>query len=232
MANSVFSQSHTGLNMAIVFKEILEEFGIEHKVSLTWKYHLLRSLTEYPRSLVWLPIITLELNLQYASVFFWVQRCSKNNYLGLIEWPAEIRTERWRMVDCEGAGWHVEGIVSSQFLMIHVLTAFCLFSTYLWPSIIASTHISPPICQILKDGTEVFSHGFPNLAAVIPAMDHINKDFTMKTQADSNTHPAIRYALTLAQKMLNWYYSLTDESEVYRIAMGKFHQHCFLNYDL
>ena len=127
------------------------------------------------------------------------------------------------MVDCEGAGWHVEGIVSSRFLTIHVLTAFCLFNTYLQPSIVASTHISPPICQILKDGTEFFSHRSPNLAAVIPAMDHIDKDFTTKTQADSNTHPAIRYALTLAKKTLNRYYSLTDESEVYRIAMGKFH---------
>ena len=63
-------------------------------------------------------------------------------------------------------------------------------------------------------------------------MDHIEKYFTTKTQADSNTHPAIQYALTLAQKTLNQYYSFTDESEVYKIAMGKFHQCCFLNHDL
>jgi hypothetical protein len=52
-------------------------------------------------------------------------------------------------------------------------------------------------------------------------MDHIDKGFTDKTQPESNTHPAIRHALTLAKKTLNRYYSLTDESEVYRIAMGK-----------
>ncbi|KDR69015.1 hypothetical protein GALMADRAFT_77909, partial [Galerina marginata CBS 339.88] len=81
--------------------------------------------------------------------------------------------------------------------------------------------------QILKDGTEFLSKGSPNLAAVIPAMDHIDKDFTVKTQAGSATHSAIRHALTLAKKTLNRsrYYSLTDESEVYRIAMVLHPQH-------
>jgi hypothetical protein len=31
----------------------------------------------------------------------------------------------------------------------------------------------------------------------------------------------LRYALRLAKKTLNKYYSLTDEAEVYRITMGK-----------
>jgi hypothetical protein len=35
-ADEIFFQSHTGLNMAIAFKEILEEFGIEHKVLLNF----------------------------------------------------------------------------------------------------------------------------------------------------------------------------------------------------
>ena len=39
--------------------------------------------------------------------------------------------------------------------------------------------------QILKDGTKFFLWGSPNLAAVIPAMDHINKDFTTKTQPNT-----------------------------------------------
>jgi hypothetical protein len=33
--------------------------------------------------------------------------------------------------------------------------------------------------------------------------------------------PAIRAALKLGTKLLNKYYSLTDNSEVYRIAMGE-----------
>jgi hypothetical protein len=75
--------------------------------------------------------------------------------------------------------------------------------------------------QILKDGTEFFSRGTPNLATVIPAMDHIDMTFTNAIKPDSKAHPAIRYALHLAKKTLNKYYSLTDEAEVYHIAMGK-----------
>lgn len=75
--------------------------------------------------------------------------------------------------------------------------------------------------QILKDGTEFFSCGTPNLATVIPAMDHIDMTFTNALKPDSSTHPAIHHALILVKKTLNKYYSLTDEAEVYRIAMGK-----------
>ena len=42
-----------------------------------------------------------------------------------------------------------------------------------------------------------------------------------KTQPNSRTHPAIQHTLTLTKKTLNRYYSLTDESEVYWIVMGK-----------
>jgi hypothetical protein len=79
-----------------------------------------------------------------------------------------------------------------------------------------------PSCtlQILKDGTEFFSRGTPNLATVIPAMDHVDKSFTERIKATSSTHPAIRSALSLAKKTLNKYYSATDSSNVYRIAMG------------
>ena len=78
-----------------------------------------------------------------------------------------------------------------------------------------------PLFQILKDGTEFFSHGTPNLATVILAMDHIDMTFTNAIKPDSKAHPAISYALHLAKKTLNKYYSLTDEADVYRIAMGK-----------
>lgn len=81
-----------------------------------------------------------------------------------------------------------------------------------------TTVLSP---QILKDGTEYFSRGTPNLATVIPAMDHIDTTFTNAIRSDSDAHPAIRYSLRLAKKTLNKYYSLTDEAEVYRIAMSK-----------
>ncbi|KAF8236638.1 hypothetical protein L208DRAFT_1176013, partial [Tricholoma matsutake] len=58
----------------------------------------------------------------------------------------------------------------------------------------------------------------PNLATVIPAMDYINDCLTahLKNHALS---PTIKASLGLGKRTLNCYYSLTDSSEVYRIAM-------------
>jgi hypothetical protein len=57
---------------------------------------------------------------------------------------------------------------------------------------------------------------------VIPAMDHIDQVFTNCIIKKEQLEPAIRAALGLAKRTLNRYYSLTDLSEVYRIAMGAF----------
>jgi hypothetical protein len=65
-----------------------------------------------------------------------------------------------------------------------------------------------------------FSRRTPNLATVIPAMDHID-DVLQGFTRNTNYNTAIRSAVDLARQMLNRYYSLTDASEVYRIAMGK-----------
>lgn len=80
--------------------------------------------------------------------------------------------------------------------------------------------------QILKDATEFFSRGTPNLAIVIPAMDHIDTHFTNAILPTSKTNPAIRAAIGLGKRTLNRYYSKTDKVEVYRIAMGE----CLLNF--
>jgi hypothetical protein len=55
---------------------------------------------------------------------------------------------------------------------------------------------------------------------VIPAMDHIDQVFTNCILKKELLEPAIRAALGLAKRTLNRYYSLTDKSEVYRIAMS------------
>jgi hypothetical protein len=71
----------------------------------------------------------------------------------------------------------------------------------------------------LKDATLFFSRATPNLATVIPAMDFINDKLTAHAR-DRTLSPAIKASLELGKKTLNRYYSLTDSSEVYRIAMG------------
>ncbi|KAJ3498251.1 hypothetical protein NLJ89_g10242 [Agrocybe chaxingu] len=74
------------------------------------------------------------------------------------------------------------------------------------------------VLLVLKDATLFFSRSTPNLATVIPAMDYI--DTRLTTQGHNTGYAApIRAAIGLAKKTLNRYYTLTDSSEVYRIAM-------------
>jgi hypothetical protein len=74
---------------------------------------------------------------------------------------------------------------------------------------------------VLKHATLFFSRSTPNLAKVIPVMDVINDRLTVKAN-DRSLSLAIRSSLGLAKKTLNRYYSRTDDSEAYRIAMSTF----------
>ena len=51
-------------------------------------------------------------------------------------------------------------------------------------------------------------------------MDNINDRLTAQANNDAYS-PAICVALGIAKKILNHYYSRTDDSEAYRIAMSK-----------
>ena len=81
------------------------------------------------------------------------------------------------------------------------------------------TQTSTTRWQILKDATLFFSRSTPNLAIVIPAMDKIDRRFNdiLKKSTIDNS---IKSAVHLALATLNRYYSLTDASEVYWIAMS------------
>ena len=69
-----------------------------------------------------------------------------------------------------------------------------------------------------------FSRGTPNLATVIPAMDHIDK--VLATTSDSHRFSlSIRTALVLGKNTINRYYNKTDHSETYRIAMGTYYSY-------
>ncbi|KIK33084.1 hypothetical protein CY34DRAFT_31394, partial [Suillus luteus UH-Slu-Lm8-n1] len=80
------------------------------------------------------------------------------------------------------------------------------------------------ILKILKDATLYFSRATPNLATVIPAMDHVDKMLTSYS-CNKKYLPSIRSAVRLAKKTLNRYYQLTDKSHTYRIAMVLHPQH-------
>ena len=61
----------------------------------------------------------------------------------------------------------------------------------------------------------------PNLTMVIPAVDYVDEVFTTGMLDHNHFDPAIHTAVGLAKNTLNKYYSLTDSSKVYRIAMSK-----------
>jgi hypothetical protein len=73
--------------------------------------------------------------------------------------------------------------------------------------------------QIFKTVTLQFSSDTPCLAAVIPAMDRMHDNLTAACEKEEYS-PALRAALKMGKGLLDKYYSLTDTSEVYRIAMG------------
>lgn len=65
-----------------------------------------------------------------------------------------------------------------------------------------------------------FSTDTPCVANVIPAMDRMHDDLLAACENEKYS-PAIRAALKIGLNLLNKYYSITDNSEIYRIAMGK-----------
>ncbi|CDO75086.1 hypothetical protein BN946_scf185010.g11 [Trametes cinnabarina] len=74
------------------------------------------------------------------------------------------------------------------------------------------------LLKVFFDATTFFSSSQPNLAQVIPAMDLIDEKLATAC-IDSSLHPSIQVAARLAKDTLNKYYSKTDISDVYRIAM-------------
>ena len=50
-------------------------------------------------------------------------------------------------------------------------------------------------------------------------MDHIDEHLTTAA-IDNKYSVAIKAALAIGKKTLNWYYDKTDHSKVFRIAMG------------
>ena len=60
----------------------------------------------------------------------------------------------------------------------------------------------------------------PLISSVIPEIDELMR-VVDKYKDDTAKHPAVRSAAVRGLTILNKYYQKTDESYVYRIAMGK-----------
>lgn len=114
---------------------------------------------------------------------------------GLAEY---LLTEEWEAI---------EGLVSA--LKVHLFVqSFMLLTDYGF--------------QILKDATTFFSSNAPIISAVIPAMDAIDEAFATGIIDNQLLSEPIRHALSIGKKTLNKYYTLTDDSDIYCMAMGVF----------
>ncbi|KAF9440777.1 hypothetical protein P691DRAFT_614345, partial [Macrolepiota fuliginosa MF-IS2] len=71
--------------------------------------------------------------------------------------------------------------------------------------------------KIFKTVTLEFSSNTPCPATVIPAMDKMHNKLTAATK-NNDYSPAVRAALSVGRSLLNKYYLLMDDSEVYQIA--------------
>lgn len=81
-----------------------------------------------------------------------------------------------------------------------------------------------------KDATLFFSQdNIVTIANVVPTMDWIDKMLSSSTMTPLT--PAIKHALTFACKIMDKYYSKTDLSNVYHIAMGTSLTCCALYFD-
>ena len=67
-----------------------------------------------------------------------------------------------------------------------------------------------------------FSRDCPNLATVIPAMDFTD-EVLATNMVSTNYCSAIKATLALGKRMLNRYYSKSDSSETYCIAIGEYY---------
>lgn len=54
-------------------------------------------------------------------------------------------------------------------------------------------------------------------------MDAIDEAFGTGTIDQQELSRPIRYALSLGKRTLNKYYDLSDDSDIYQLAMGKFY---------
>jgi hypothetical protein len=66
-----------------------------------------------------------------------------------------------------------------------------------------------------------FSSNSPNIAQVISAMDAIDEAFATGIINDNILSEPIRHALSIGKKTMNKYYALTDNSDIYRMAISK-----------
>lgn len=76
------------------------------------------------------------------------------------------------------------------------------------------------ITQAFIQATQYVSKGNEcRIHHIIPMFDRLHAEL-IRVSEDASKHKCVRHAALQASKIFDKYYSLTDESEVYRVAMS------------
>lgn len=84
------------------------------------------------------------------------------------------------------------------------------------------------IIQVFDEPTKLFSQAqVPLIAEVVPMLDELEKSM-VKVRDDEELLDVIRVAAQAALLLIDKYFSLTDECELYQIAIGMYTSYyCF-----
>ncbi|PPQ83589.1 hypothetical protein CVT26_001414 [Gymnopilus dilepis] len=209
-------KSHTGLNLATEFAEVLESFGIKEKIlsvtadnasnNDTMVKYLAKIVDEFPGA--WedfrggLPEdeIPCEVNVgQVTRVLLCCEELDHHPHppSSMVSYPQISPIPR--AYDAATICSRLRSNIAQLWIP--------------WRLLVISTYAN------LQGHHTLFSRATPSLATVIPAMDHIDKVLATCSDSPHQFSPAIRAALAIGKNALNRYYSKTDHPEVYRIAM-------------
>jgi hypothetical protein len=141
---------------------------------------------------------TVELHFRYARLRDSISESDSNHHLKSWLQSSAIWAQQGGMENCGAAAWCFEGIIFNLFFLEVNLTNL----------------------KVFKDATMFFSQSKPNVDSVIPAMDYIDQQLTANALKPRYS-ASIKASIALGKKTLNRYYDMTDDSEIYRIAMGK-----------
>ncbi|KAH7053509.1 hypothetical protein BKA62DRAFT_629845 [Auriculariales sp. MPI-PUGE-AT-0066] len=113
------------------------------------------------------------------------------------------------------------GVRTLQYcLAIDTMTGNCTMGLHEFALASEDWDLLEDLLELLKEATLFFLQANSSIGDVIPAMDHI--DGVLADAMNNNTiNDALCACANLSHRVMNYYYSLTDATPAYQIAMGE-----------
>ncbi|KAF5318895.1 hypothetical protein D9611_014718 [Ephemerocybe angulata] len=200
------AKSHNGANLAEAFAAVLERLNISEKLRKVALAIKNSPTIVAPR---WKKILEDIIKAQSD-----IPKLSPSEKITMRNMPTDVAT-RWNstfMMLCFAVKYRKA---------IDMLTADRNMKLRDYELDNAEWDIASQLSEALEkfyEATMKFSKDEPSLAAIIPAIDKIDKHLA-SCAINKEYSPALQAAFSLGKKLLNKYYALSDMSDVYRIAI-------------